>query len=411
MMLYPRHVSSLLHEAASDTPVILLAGARQTGKSTLLSQLRPNGANLETISLDDLSVLEAMRTRPQSYLSSLPEQVAIDEVQRAPEIFLPLKESVDKNRKAGRFFLTGSANVLMLPKLADTLAGRMEIVTLWPFSQGELNSQVEGFIPALFSQEALPRCSGIDAPELFKILVTGGYPEAVQRQSARRRDTWFQGYITTILQRDVRDLSNIEGLTALPNLLSLIAARSGGLLNAAELSRSIGIPNMTLNRYLNLLEAVYLIVSIPPWFTNLGKRLVKSPRLYLNDTGVLCHLLRVDEKGLASNRNNLGPVLENFVVMELIKQSTWSEPRTQLCHYRTHTGQEVDIVLESGPQIVAIEVKSASTLTQEHFKGLRSLQQDAGDTFHRGVVLYTGNQVIQFDEQLWAAPVSSLWEY
>ena len=138
--------------------------------------------------------------------------------------------------------------------------------------------------------------------------------------------------------------------------------------------------------------------------------MVKSPRLYLNDTGVLCHLLRVDEKGLASNRNNLGPVLENFVVMELMKQCTWSEPRTRLCHYRTHTGQEVDIVLESGQQIVGIEVKSASTLTQEHFKGLRSLQQDAGETFHRGVVLYTGNQVIQFDERLWAAPISALWE-
>ena len=230
----------------------------------MLSQLRPNGSGLETISLDDISVLGAMRTRPQSYLSSLSEQVTIDEVQRAPEVLLPLKESVDKNRKAGRYFIIGTANVLMLPKVADTLAERIEIVTLWPFSQGELSSQVEGFIPALFSQEPLPRCSGIDAPELFKILVTGGYPEAVQRPLAGRRDAWFQGYITTIFQRDVRNLSNIEGLTALPNFLSLIGTRSGGLLNAAELSRSIGIPNMTLHRYLNLLEALYLIISIRP---------------------------------------------------------------------------------------------------------------------------------------------------
>jgi uncharacterized protein len=408
-MIYPRHTTQLLSEAASDTPVILLVGARQTGKSTLLSRLMPQGLSLACVTLDDLSVLEAMRTRPQSYLSGLPEQVVIDEVQRAPEIFLPIKESVDQNRKPGRYFLTGSANVLVLPRLADTLAGRMEVVTLWPLSQGELNGQREGFIETVFASGPLPRCQGVDDPTLFNMLVTGGYPEAVQRETPRRRSSWFSGYITTLLQRDVRELSNIEGLSSLPNLLALLATRTGGLLNVSDLSRSVGIANATLHRYLNLLEAIFLVISVPPWHTNLGKRLVKAPRLYLNDTGILCHLLQTDGASLATNRNLLGPVLENFVVMELIKQRAWSNPLVTLSHYRTHTGQEVDIVLEAGQRIVGIEVKSASTITQDHFKGLRSLQADADERFHRGIVLYTGNQVVQFDDTLWAVPISALW--
>lgn len=410
IMLYPRHINQCVLEAASDTPVILLVGARQTGKSTLLTELALEGKPLDTISLDDLSILEAVKRSPQSVLSALPEQVLIDEVQRAPELFLSIKESVDNNRKPGRFFLTGSANVLMLPRLADTLAGRMEIVTLWPLSQGELQNTQENFIQTVFSEEKLPRIRKLDTGDLLRRLTTGGYPEAVQRTASKRRSAWFEGYITTLLQREVRELSNIEGLSSLPNLLSLLATRSGGLLNIADLSRSIGIPQATLGRYLNLLEAVYLVVPIPPWFSNLGKRLVKSPRLYLNDTGILCHLLSVTEESLSLNRTTLGPILENFVVMELMKQATWSDPSVRLCHYRTHTGMEVDVVLEAGPRIVGIEVKSASSITQDHLKGLRSLKDASGEAFHRGVILYTGTETIKLDEKLWATPISALWE-
>lgn len=411
-MLYPRNLKACLLEAVSDTPVILLNGARQTGKSTLLDSLAKSGKqSIHTINLDNLTTLNAATSSPKSLLeSSQARHIVIDEVQRAPELLLPIKELVDTNRKPGRFLLTGSANVLTLPKLPDTLAGRMEILTLWPLSQGELRSQREGFIDLLFSNENLPSCPSIEDAELLQLVVTGGYPEVVQRAKGRRRAAWFQSYLTTILQRDIRELSNIEGLTALPNLLTLIATRVGGLLNASDLSRSLGMVNMTLSRYLNLLAGVFLIVTLPPWFSDRGKRLVRSPKLYLNDTGLLAHLLELDEESLTRNRSQIGPILENFVVMELFKQAGWCEKHISLSHYRTHTGQEVDIVLGARRRLVGIEVKATSTITTDHLKGLHSLQEQAGESFHRGIILYTGSRVVPFGEKVWACPISALWE-
>lgn len=409
-MLYPRNLKANLLAAATDTPVILLNGARQTGKSTLLGIL-DGDKSVEVISLDDLTALQAIRSNAQAYLAGLQaERIVIDEVQRAPALFLPLKEAVDRRREPGRFFLTGSANVLTLPKLADTLAGRMEILTLWPLSQGELHHRREGFIDLAFTDTPFPPCSAVTLEELIERLLAGGYPEALSRSEPQRRSAWFRSYINTILQRDVQDLSRIEGLAELPNLLALIASRTGGLLNASDLSRSLGLSNPTLQRYLALLEAVFLVVNVPPWFTNLGKRLVKASRLYLNDTGLLCHLLGVDAEALRQNRNQLGPVFENFVVMELMKHIGWSQRDVRLSHYRTHTGQEVDIILEAGQRVVGIEIKAASNLTSEHFKGLRHLKEELGERFHRGLILYTGSQTAAFDEKLWACPVSALWE-
>jgi predicted AAA+ superfamily ATPase len=409
-MLYPRNLKTELLAAAQDTPVILVNGARQTGKSTLLQTLGA-GTSVQVVSLDDLLVLNTLRTNAQAYLSGFTaERIIFDEVQRAPELFLPIKEAVDRHRTPGRFLLTGSANVLLLPKLADTLAGRMEILTLWPLSQGEIRSRREGFIDVAFSDAAMPAVSELTLAQLANLLPLGGYPEVLARKDAKRRQAWFKAYINTILQRDVQELSRIEGLAALPNLLTLLATRTGGLLNAADLSRSLSLTNPTLQRYLNLLAAVFLVVSIPPWFSNLGKRLVKSPRLYLNDTGLLCHLLDLDEQSLLGNRTQLGAVLENFVVMELMKHAGWSEKPVRISHYRTHSGQEVDLVLEAGLRIVGIEIKAASALTAEHTKGLRHLRDELGERFHRGIILYTGRQTAVLEERIWAVPISALWE-
>lgn len=409
-MLYPRNLKSELQAAITDTPVILLNGARQTGKSTFLTSLQHESAS-QVISLDDLVTLQAIRENAQAYLAGLPdERIILDEVQRAPELFLPLKEAVDRHRIPGRFLLTGSANVLTLPKLADSLAGRMEVLTLWPLSQGEIRQVKEGFIDLLFSECVLPQVSGLSLQELSELLAIGGYPEPITRKDTKRRGAWFNAYINTILQRDVQELSRIEGLAALPNLLTLLATRTGGLLNTADLSRSLGITNPTLLRYIRLLEAVFLVVSLPPWFSNLGKRLVKAPRLYLNDPGLLCHLLDLNAEGLLQNRNHLGPVLENFVVMELLKQAGWSDKSVRLSHYRTHAGQEVDIILEAGTRVVGVEVKAASHLTGDHYKGLRYLRDELGDSFHRGIVLYTGQKTVSVDERIWAVPISALWE-
>ena len=411
-MFYPRNLQNLILDAAGDSPVVLINGARQTGKSTLLQQLYPPQQKPLYLTLDDVTVLSAATTSPEDFLATLPDRVLIDEIQRAPELFLALKQVVDRDRAPGRFLLTGSANVLALPKLSESLAGRMEIYTLWPLSQGEVRSHCETFIQTtLGASKPLP-VTPVTITELMTLLVAGGYPESLKRSAGQRRRAWFQGYLTTLLQRDIRDLSQIEGLTALPNVLTLLASRAGGLLNVSDLARSLNVPTTTLRRYLTLLEMVFLTVPLPAWSSNIGKRLVKAPKMYLNDTGLLCHLLGLDESGLLNDRNKLGPVLENFVVLELLKQAGWSDPPPRLYHFRTQTGQEVDLVLElSRDRLIGIEIKAASTVQNNDFKGLRRLYDSVGDRLHRGIVLYSGEQSVAFDGRLWAVPISALWQW
>jgi uncharacterized protein len=408
-MLIPRNLKTNVLTAASDTPVVMVNGARQTGKSTLMKGLFP-GNGPEYVTLDDMSVLALASSGPQAFIESLPERVILDEIQRLPELLLPIKLSVDNNRKPGRFFITGSANVMSLPRVADTLVGRIEIHTLWPLSQGEIRGRRESFVDTLFSDKKMPSVKSATISEVLELATVGGYPD-VQQRSVTRRGDWFASYLSTLMERDVRDLSNIEQLTALPNLLALLATRSGGMLNSSDLSRSLQLPLTTLKRYLSLLELLFLVVPLRPWFGNFGKRLVKVPKLYLNDTGLMCHLLGCDVTAVAASGTLLGAVFENFVVMEVIKQLTWSEIRAKPFHFRTESGHEVDIVLEAADgRIVGIECKGSSSIKNDAFKGLKVLKELAGDKFHRGIVLYTGSQVIGADEDLLAIPVSALWE-
>lgn len=336
----------------------------------------------------------------------------LDEVQRVPELFLAIKAALDRDRRPGRFLLTGSADVLLLPRLSESLVGRMEILTLWPFSQGELEGVREGFVDAVFSDRlpSLPQ-RGMGTSELIERVVVGGYPEAVVRSTQARRQAWFSSYVTAILHRDVRDLANIEHLGALPRLLSLLSARITSLLNYSELSRSLGLAQSTLKRYLALLEITFLVQLLPAWSPNLGKRLVKSPKLLLIDTGLAAHLLGLDPKALGSRPELLGPLVENFVAMELKKQIAWSKAQPSMFHLRTGAGQEVDIVLEDASgRVVGIEVKAAATVRPQDFGGLRYLAGLLGDRFLRGIVLYTGDQHVPFGEDLHAVPISSLWE-
>lgn len=408
MDLLPRNIKIRLVTAAGDTPVIMVVGSRQTGKSTLMRGLFP-ADQVAYVTLDDMSTLGAARAAPQTFVESLPKQVILDEIQRVPELLLPIKLSVDRNRRPGRFFLTGSANVLSLPKVAESLAGRIEIHTLWPLSQGEIRGTREAFVDAAFSKERFPSVKPISLADVLRIAVVGGYPD-VQSRIASRRTDWFQSYIASLMERDVRDLSNVEQLTALPNLLQLIASRSGSLLNNSDLSRSLELPLTTLKRYLSLLELLFLVVPVRPWFGNVGKRLIKVPKLYLNDTGLLCHLLGWDADAVSASGALLGAVFENFVLMELSKQLAWSNVRAKIFHFRTATGQEVDFVLESANgKIVGIECKAATTIKSDTFKGLRTLKELAGKKFHRGIVFYTGSSVLSFAEDMYAVPVSALW--
>ena len=426
--MYRRNLMPLLQDALRDSPVVLLNGARQTGKTTLVQALaegRPKQLAPTYLSLDDAGVLSAAKSDPAGFLSGFPGPLVIDEVQHAPELFPAIKATVDKRREPGRFLLTGSANILLLPRLSESLAGRMEILTLWPLAQSEIEntSEIENATSGIslidllfeddFSQLLVPGLLP-EAPkaDLIRRIVAGGYPEPLARTQEARRRAWFGSYLTTILQRDVRDMANIEGLTALPRLLSSLAARSGMLLNLADMSRTSGIAYTTLIRYMTLLEATFLVQLLPPWSANLGHRLVKSPKLLISDTGLAASLLGVTAERLAENGTLLGGLLETFVAMELRKAAGWSVEAVQLFHYRTQAGQEVDVLLESGMgQLVGVEVKASATVTSSDFKGLRGIAEAAGDRFVRGVVLYTGSQVIPFGERLYALPMSALWHH
>ncbi len=406
-----RNITTPLLDALADNPVVLLHGARQTGKSTLVQWLASEGHPARYLTLDDAGVLAAVREDPSGFLAAVEGPIVLDEVQRAPGLFLAIKTAVDRDRRAGRFLLTGSANVMQLPRLSESLVGRMEVLTLWPMSQGEIEAVKEDFIDVVFSDVLWNKIKiRENMSELVGRMLRGGYPAVLSRTSEARQKAWFGSYITTILQRDVRDLANIEGLTQLPRLLTLLAARAASLLNFSELSRSIAFPQTTLKRYLALLESTFMVQTLPAWSGNLGKRLVKAPRLILNDTGLLAYLLGLSRERLADNTTLVGPLLQNFVVMELRKQVPWSRTQAQLFHFRTQTGHEVDLLLEDAAgRLVGIEIKARATINSRDFKGLRALAEATGRRFHRGVVLYTGAETIPFGERFHALPVSVLW--
>lgn len=406
-----RLLKTRLVQALSDTPVVFLQGPRQSGKSTLARSLIRPSYPAEYLTLDDAAVLAAASRDPAGFIAGVGGPAVIDEVQRVPELFLAVKASIDRDRRPGRFLLTGSAGVGVLPALADALVGRVEILTLRPLSESEIEGSGGFLVDQLFDQSSKLSATGSAGREdLLRRILRGGFPEAVQRRSADRRRGWFASYVTTILQRDVRDLSNIEGLRDIPRLLSLLAARTSGLLNYAELSRTAAIPQTTLKRYLALLEGTFLVQMLPAWTSNLGKRLVKSPKTLVNDTGLAGAVLRADERRLEADPILTGQLLETFVTLELQKQASWSRTRPRLHHFRSHAQHEVDIVLEEpGGRVVGIEVKASSTVAQRDLRGLSALAEMAGPRFVRGIVLYRGRQIVPFGPNLHAVPAASLW--
>ena len=415
--MYRRAIARQLREALADTPVVLLGGARQTGKTTLVMEILKASESANYVTLDDVEALNAATADPSGFIFSLStasQPIILDEVQRSPGLFPAIKASVDRDRRPGRFLLTGSANVLLLPKLSESLAGRMEILTLWPLSQTEIEGRSASFTDALFEHasplQVFKELASTSREDIIGRVVRGGYPEPITRSEARRT-SWFDSYMSTILQRDVRDLANIEGLTEMPRLLSILAARTASLLNLADISRTVNIPYSTLQRYLTLLETAYLIRPIPAWSGNLTIRLIKSPKVVLNDTGLASHLLGVSETRLVREPTRLGGLLENFVAMEIIKDIGASESRPALYHWHTANRDEVDVVLEKRDgSLVGIEVKSSGTVTSSDFKGLRKLMKSTGDRFVRGIVMYTGERVVPFGEQLFAVPIGALWQ-
>ena len=418
-MFYERNITQNLLNALGDTPVVVLHGARQTGKSTLVRHLAETRYPAQYLTFDEASTLALAKRDPTGFLSGFEGPVILDEIQRVPELLLAIKAQVDRNRQPGRFLLTGSAQVLNLPRLTDTLAGRIEILTLWPLSQGELVGVKEGFIDALFSNKPITsliknkKNKPAEAKQtLMRKILAGGYPEVLTRSKEERRRAWFESYLGTVLMRDVRDLANISGLAELPRLLNVLAGRCGGLLNYADLARDAGLNQVTLKRYFTLLDALFLVRTLQPWFTNRIKRLMKSEKIYMGDTGLLGHLLDITPERLKRDPNSQEVLVENFVAAELMKQRSWSRTRPAIHHFRDYAGAEVDFILEApgGRRLVGIEVKASATVTPADFKGLRLLSEALGKTFHRGVCFYTGSQVIPFASNLHALPLDAMWQ-
>lgn len=410
-MIY-RNITPAILQALEDTPVIFINGARQTGKSTLVKWLAKYKYPAQYYSLDDLSVLASIKQSPIEFIDALSGPVIIDEIQKAPELFPVIKTAVDNKRTPGRFILTGSANVLLLPTISESLVGRMEIVTLWPFSQSEIESHRSKIIDHLFDKKWVKKISSkqYKLPDLKQRVRTGGYPEVFKRNSKNRQNAWFNSYITTLVQRDIRELAKIDGLTTLPHLLSLVASRATTLLNFADFSRITSIPQSTLKRYLSLFEMTFLIFKLPAWTTNIGKRLLKSPKMIVNDSGLLSYLMQFDPEESGTAKDAFGPVLENFVITELKKESTWSETKPEMFHFRTTSGIEVDLVLENRRrQLVGIEIKSKSLLNKHDLKGIRYLKEVTKERFLQGFVFYTGNHILPMGDDIFALPISLLW--
>jgi uncharacterized protein len=407
--ILPRHAATAIEAALGDTRVVLINGARQCGKSTIAAEIASTRA-AEWRSLDRTATRESAEYDSAEFVAAA-DFMVIDEVQRVPELFLAIKETVDADPRPGRFLLTGSARVLGMRGLPDVLPGRMETIELWPLSQGEIDQLPDGFIDAAFEfGPELDHSSDVNRAGYVDRVVRGGFPESVARQGARR-ERFLDSYVADIVNRDVIQLSEIERGPEMRALIRLVAARSGQLLVPGALGGELGLTQPTVKRYLGLLEEVFLIKRLPAWSRNLSNRAVGTPKVAMVDSGIAANLLGLDAGRLRQPSSLLGPLLEGFVAMEIARQLTWSRHRAEQYHYRTKDQVEVDVVLEDRRgRVVGIEVKAASTVKAEDFSGLRHLASRLGSDLVVGVVLYTGQQTLPFGPRFRAMPVSALWE-
>ena len=408
--MHQRFALEAIEASLSDTRVVLVVGPRQAGKSTLVKSLA--GPTRAYLTLDDPATLSSAKSDPTGFIRGL-SRATIDEIQRAPELILAIKESVDNDQRPGRFLLTGSANIMSLPTIADSLAGRMETITLLPLSRSELSGKKPTFIDLAFDGRVAPPNSPIIGAELIDIVLSGGYPEVLTRSNPARRSKWCLDYINAIIQRDVRDVAEVSRLGDMPRLIRMFAHHSAQITNYAEIGKSLAMDRKTVQRYLDIFSALYLTHSIEPWHNNQISRLSKSPKLHFLDSGLLASLRGASADTIHADRTSFGPLLETFVFGELMKQVGWlTERGIFIHHFRTTTNKpdEVDFVLEDNKRrIVGVEVKASATVSAGDFNGMRKLIEATKDRFSIGVVLYDGERVLPFGANMYAVPVSNLW--
>jgi uncharacterized protein len=411
MPLIERHIRPFVVEALSSARAVCLLGARQVGKSTLARQIAAQDHPAAYITLDDESTQRAAQDDPTSFIAAIAGSAVIDEIQRAPDLMLAIKARLDTNNDRGQFLLTGSANVIALPTIADALPGRVDYIDMWPLSQGELAGVREQFVDRLLAGES-PRIEGAEVGRsaYAERVATGGFPDTHVR-GARARKRFFASYVPSLLGRDVGDISRVRDVADIGRLLRVVATRSGALMSARSMGADLGLDHKTTIAHVKILEDLFLVRRLSSWHTNLGSRQVKTPKLHVSDSGLLAHLVNADARRLVENAALAGPIFETFVAMELERQCSWSELEPSLFHYRDSQQREVDIVLElrSG-EVAGVEVKTAATIRQRDFAGLRHLRATLGDRFKAGVVLYTGERTLPFGPRLTAVPLCGLWQ-
>ena len=405
--MHPRLGRGRIEEALKDTRVVLISGPRQSGKTTLATAIA--NKDMPFLSLDDPTLLDVASSDPVGFLRGI-DRAVIDEVQRAPTLLLVIKSSVDRDTRPGRFLLTGSANLMMLPKVADSLAGRMEIVRLLPLSQSEIRGGQGRFLDDAFSGKPPSLGEPVLGTDLVELVLAGGYPEALERKSWPRRQDWYEHYVDGIVQRDIREIAQVGQLAQMPKLLNVLAEHSGQLVNCSGVGAALGMNHVTTQKYMKVFESLYLVHSLQPWFTNKLKRLIKSPKLHFLDSGLLSALKDMSPERIAKDRTAFGAILETFVVGEILKIASWSDERCSFSHFRDKDGYEVDLVVENRRgEVVGVEVKASATVSNADFSGLRKLAAACGDNFVQGIVLYDNDQFVPVSEKLLAAPLASLW--
>lgn len=404
---YSRLLAPRIVEAMKDTPVVLVAGPRQAGKTTLVSHM--SNQEMQYLTLDDELTLLSAQEDPTGLIRSL-DRAIIDEIQRAPQLLLAIKKSVDEDRRQGRFLITGSANLMALPTIADSLAGRMETLKLLPLSQGEIHQNPANWIDSVFADNIPAILNPIIGKELVETVLQGGYPEAISRTTSRRRTTWYRQYVDAIIQRDVRDIANIENLDQLPRFLSALVHVAGQMCNYSQLGAKVGLDHKTAAKYMGIFEQMYLIKRVNVWSSNHLKRMVKTPKLQFIDSGLLSSLETITPELITQNRTKFGPILESFIFGELLKLTTVSDDDYRILYYRDHDRYEVDFIIENrAGQLVGVELKAPATATQNDLRGLRRFKSVAKDQFKLGVILYDGTDTLPLGDGLWAVPISTLW--
>lgn len=405
-----RALAPTVVDAMGEARVVALLGPRQSGKTTLVRALASGSLAADYLTLDDEPVRSLALGDPAGFAAGLKARTVIDEVQRVPDLLLAIKSRVDRDDTPGQFLLTGSANLRRIPSIADALPGRADYLTLFPFTQGEIAGRPERFLETLLAGRA-PSISGAPVgrgPYVDRI-VTGGFPEAARRSPAART-RFFNGYAESIVDRDVADAGRVRDAQSVGTLLRLVAARSGSLARYDALGRDAGIDGKTAKSHLDVLERLFLVRVRRPWHTNLGKRQVKAPKLYIADPGLMASMVGADARRVREDDGLAGALFETFVAVELERQASWMPSPISFWHYRDGE-REIDIMVEApSGEVVGIEVKAGATVRPPDFSGLTQARERLGERFRCGIVLYSGEQTLPFGDRLWAIPLAALWQ-